>query len=132
MKLPDRGQAPRKPADDFVAAEEAGRLSEQAAAAMARAVMSSTGVVWASERRHAPRRPALGGGSVAVAVDDMPAVSTSGARAMPATTSRSALGTGPETGGYAPATTRPGVLSRPHMAPDLRKRCGTCCGAVLD
>ena len=27
MKLPDRGQAPRKPADDFVAAEEAGRLS---------------------------------------------------------------------------------------------------------
>ena len=37
MKLPDRGQAPRKPADDFVAAEEAGRLAERAAAALARA-----------------------------------------------------------------------------------------------
>ena len=45
MKLPDRGQAPRKPADDFVAAEEAGRLSEQAAAAMARA----EGVDWYEE-----------------------------------------------------------------------------------
>lgn len=37
MKLPDRGQAPRKPADDFVAAEEAGRLAERAAAALERA-----------------------------------------------------------------------------------------------
>src|SRR5512134_1932602 len=37
MKLPDRGQAPRKPADDFVAAEEAGRLAEHAAAALERA-----------------------------------------------------------------------------------------------
>ena len=45
MKLPDRGQAPRKPADDFVAAEEAGRLSGQAAAAMARA----DGVDWYEE-----------------------------------------------------------------------------------
>ncbi|HYK07567.1 MAG TPA: hypothetical protein VEW11_07330 [Gaiellaceae bacterium] len=42
MKLPDRGQAPRKPADDFVAAEEAGRLSERATAALARA----DGVDW--------------------------------------------------------------------------------------
>ena len=45
MKLPDRGQAPRKPADDFVAAEEAGRLSERAAAALARA----DGVDWYEE-----------------------------------------------------------------------------------
>ena len=45
MKLPDRGHGPRKPADDFVAAEEAGRLSEQAAAAMARA----DGVDWYEE-----------------------------------------------------------------------------------
>ena len=37
MKLPDRGQAPRKPADDFVAAEEAGRLAQRAAAALERA-----------------------------------------------------------------------------------------------
>ena len=45
MKLPDRGQAPRKPADDFVAAEEAGRLAERAAAALARA----DGVDWYEE-----------------------------------------------------------------------------------
>ena len=45
MKLPDRGHAPRKPADDFVAAEEAGRLSERAAAALARA----EGVDWYEE-----------------------------------------------------------------------------------
>ena len=45
MKLPDRGHAPRKPADDFVAAEEAGRLSERAAAALARA----DGVDWYEE-----------------------------------------------------------------------------------
>ena len=45
MKLPDRGHGPRKPADDFVAAEEAGRLSEQATAAMARA----EGVDWYEE-----------------------------------------------------------------------------------
>ena len=37
MKLPDRTPPPQKPADDFVAAEEAGRLSERAAAALARA-----------------------------------------------------------------------------------------------
>ena len=45
MKLPDRGHAPRKPADDFVAAEEAGRLAERAAAALARA----DGVDWYEE-----------------------------------------------------------------------------------
>jgi hypothetical protein len=45
MKLPDRGVGPRKPADDFVAAEEAGRLSERAAAALARA----DGVDWYEE-----------------------------------------------------------------------------------
>ena len=45
MKLPDRGQAPRKPADDFVAAEEAGRLAERATAALARA----DGVDWYEE-----------------------------------------------------------------------------------
>lgn len=45
MKLPDRGQAPRKPADDFVAAEEAGRLGERAADALARA----NGVDWYEE-----------------------------------------------------------------------------------
>jgi hypothetical protein len=37
MKLPDRTPGPRKPADDFVAAEEAGRLAERAAAALQRA-----------------------------------------------------------------------------------------------
>jgi hypothetical protein len=37
MKLPDRTPAPRKPADDFVAAEEAGRLAQRAAAALERA-----------------------------------------------------------------------------------------------
>ena len=37
MKLPDRTPGPRKPADDFVAAEEAGRLAERAAAALERA-----------------------------------------------------------------------------------------------
>ncbi len=45
MKLPDRGQAPRKPADDFVAAEEAGRLGERAADALSRA----DGVDWYEE-----------------------------------------------------------------------------------
>jgi hypothetical protein len=45
MKLPDRGHEPRKPADDFVAAEEAGRLSERAASALARA----DGVDWYEE-----------------------------------------------------------------------------------
>ena len=45
MKLPDRGLGPRKPSDDFVAAEEAGRLSEQAGAALARA----DGVDWYEE-----------------------------------------------------------------------------------
>lgn len=45
MKLPDRGLQPRKPSDDFVAAEEAGRLSERAAAALARA----DGVDWYDE-----------------------------------------------------------------------------------
>jgi hypothetical protein len=45
MKLPDRGPGPRKPADDFVAAEEAGRLSERAAGALARA----DGVDWYEE-----------------------------------------------------------------------------------
>jgi hypothetical protein len=42
MKLPDRVPGPRKPADDFVAAEEAGRLGERATAALARA----EGVDW--------------------------------------------------------------------------------------
>lgn len=42
MRLPDRNPGPRKPADDFVAAEEAGRLAERAAAALARA----DGVDW--------------------------------------------------------------------------------------
>ncbi len=45
MKLPDRTPPPRKPADDFVAAEEAGRLSERAAAALERA----DGVDWYEE-----------------------------------------------------------------------------------
>jgi hypothetical protein len=36
MKLPDRRPGPQKPADDFVAAEEVGRLSEHAAAALER------------------------------------------------------------------------------------------------
>jgi hypothetical protein len=45
MKLPDRGHGPRKPADDFVAAEEAGRLSERAESALARA----DGVDWYEE-----------------------------------------------------------------------------------
>ena len=45
MKLPDRTSGPRKPADDFVAAEEAGRLAERAAAALAR----PTGVDWYEE-----------------------------------------------------------------------------------
>jgi hypothetical protein len=45
MKLPDRTPGPQKPADDFVAAEEAGRLSERAAAALARA----DGVDWYEE-----------------------------------------------------------------------------------
>lgn len=44
MKLPDRGLGPRK-ADDFVAAEEAGRLSERAASALERA----DGVDWYEE-----------------------------------------------------------------------------------
>ena len=37
MKLPDRTPGPREPADDFVAAEEAGRLAQRAAAALERA-----------------------------------------------------------------------------------------------
>lgn len=37
MKLPDRGLGPQKPSDDFVAAEEAGRLAERAASALERA-----------------------------------------------------------------------------------------------
>jgi hypothetical protein len=45
MKLPDRRPGPQKPADDFVAAEEAGRLSERAAAALERA----DGVDWYEE-----------------------------------------------------------------------------------
>ena len=45
MKLPDRRPGPQKPADDFVAAEEVGRLSERAAAALARA----DGVDWYDE-----------------------------------------------------------------------------------
>lgn len=45
MKLPDRFQGPRKPSDDFVAAEDAGRLSERAAAALDRA----DGVDWYEE-----------------------------------------------------------------------------------
>jgi len=45
MKLPDRGHAPRKPADDFVAAEDAGRLGERAADALGRA----DGVDWYEE-----------------------------------------------------------------------------------
>ena len=45
MKLPDRKPGPQKPADDFVAAEEVGRLSERAAAALERA----DGVEWYEE-----------------------------------------------------------------------------------
>jgi len=45
MKLPDRKPGPQKPADDFVAAEEVGRLSERAAAALDRA----HGVDWYEE-----------------------------------------------------------------------------------
>jgi len=45
MKLPDRTPPPRKPADDFVAAEDVGRLSEKAAAALERA----DGVDWYEE-----------------------------------------------------------------------------------
>ena len=45
MKLPDRRPGPQKPADDFVAAEEAGRLSERSLDALARA----DGVDWYEE-----------------------------------------------------------------------------------
>jgi hypothetical protein len=45
MKLPDRRPGPQKPADDFVAAEDVGRLSERAAAALERA----DGVDWYEE-----------------------------------------------------------------------------------
>ena len=45
MKLPDRKPGPQKPADDFVAAEDVGRLSERAAAALERA----NGVDWYEE-----------------------------------------------------------------------------------
>ncbi len=45
MKLPDRFPGPRKPSDDFVAAEDAGRLSERATAALDRA----DGVDWYGE-----------------------------------------------------------------------------------
>jgi hypothetical protein len=45
MKLPDRTPPPRKAADDFVAAEDVGRLSEKAAAALERA----DGVDWYEE-----------------------------------------------------------------------------------
>ena len=45
MKLPDRGPGPVKPSDDFVAAEEAGRLSERALDALGRA----DGVDWYQE-----------------------------------------------------------------------------------
>jgi hypothetical protein len=45
MKLPDRHPGPQKPSDDYVAAEEAGRLSERAEAALARA----DGVDWYQE-----------------------------------------------------------------------------------
>jgi hypothetical protein len=45
MKLPDRRPGPQKPADDFVAAEDVGRLSERAAAALGRA----DGVDWYDE-----------------------------------------------------------------------------------
>ena len=45
MKLPDRRPGPQKPADDFVAAEDVGRLSERAAAALERA----DGVDWYDE-----------------------------------------------------------------------------------
>jgi hypothetical protein len=45
MKLPDRRPGPQKPADDFVAAEDVGRLSERAGAALGRA----DGVDWYEE-----------------------------------------------------------------------------------
>ncbi len=45
MKLPDRRPGPGKPSDDFVAAEEAGRLSERALNALGRA----DGVDWYQE-----------------------------------------------------------------------------------
>ena len=45
MKLPDRTPGPRKPADDFVAAEDVGRLSQRAAEALERA----DGVDWYEE-----------------------------------------------------------------------------------
>lgn len=46
MKIPRRGDAPpRKVADDFVAAEDAGRLADRAAAALAQA----DGVDWYEE-----------------------------------------------------------------------------------
>jgi hypothetical protein len=45
MKLPDRTPGPLKPSDDFVAAEEAGRLSERALDALGRA----DGVDWYEE-----------------------------------------------------------------------------------
>jgi hypothetical protein len=37
MRIPGREQGPRKPADDFVAAEDAGRMAERATAALERA-----------------------------------------------------------------------------------------------
>jgi hypothetical protein len=45
MKLPDRRPGPQKPSDDFVAAEDVGRLSERATAALERA----EGVDWYDE-----------------------------------------------------------------------------------
>ena len=45
MKLPERRPGPQKPADDFVAAEDVGRLSERAGAALERA----DGVDWYEE-----------------------------------------------------------------------------------
>lgn len=55
MRIPGREQGPRRPADDFVAAEDAGRMAERAAAALARA----GGVDWYDENGTAVDEAAL-------------------------------------------------------------------------
>lgn len=55
MRIPGREQGPRRPADDFVAAEDAGRMAERAAAALERA----GGVDWYDENGSAVDEAAL-------------------------------------------------------------------------
>jgi hypothetical protein len=55
MRIPGRADRPRKPSDDFVAAEDAGRLAERAADALGRA----DGVDWYDEQGSAVDEAAL-------------------------------------------------------------------------